>query len=218
MRRFYAVYASAEMMKVLPEPGRNDPVRAKSVVRSAQARGGCPAHADRVRPAACSSCMSLRSAWSLHIQIRPSSASGSAICNGARWRGSVSYFTLAAFFRSSSGAPLPRGTRRRSGSGCQRPERLSVVSSEVPWLTVSEDGVEDDDEPVHAGHEGLLAGFAGGPELGVVSGDDRIGAAGDQSRHVERSAHGGVAVRRPRSVPLSRLIGPTRPGRRSCGG
>ena len=134
MRRFYAVYASAEMMKVLPEPGRNDPMRAKSVVRSAQARGGCPAHAGRVRPAACSFCMSLRSAWSLHIQIRPSSASGSAICNGARWRGSVSYFTLAAFFRSSSGAPLPRGTRRRSGSGCQRPERLSVVSSEVPWL------------------------------------------------------------------------------------
>ena len=97
MRRFYAVYASAEMMKVLPEPGRNDPMRAKSVVRSAQARGGCPAHAGRVRPAACSFCMSLRSAWSLHIQIRPSSAPGSAICNGGRWRGCVSYFTLATF-------------------------------------------------------------------------------------------------------------------------
>ena len=61
---------------------------------------------------------------------------------------------------------------------------------------VSEDGVEDDDEPAHAGHEGLLAGFDGGPELCVISGDDRIGAAGDQGRHVERSAHGGVAVRR----------------------
>ena len=59
---------------------------------------------------------------------------------------------------------------------------------------VSEDGVEDDDEPAHAGHEGLLAGFAGGPELGVVSGDDRIGAAGDQSPHVGRRAHGGVAA------------------------
>jgi hypothetical protein len=107
MRRFYAVYASAEMMKVLPEPGRNDPMRAKSVVRSAQARGGCPAHAGRVRPAACSFCMSLRSAWSLHIQIRPSSAPGSAICNRARWRGCVSYFTLAAF-SGRAAAPRPR--------------------------------------------------------------------------------------------------------------
>jgi len=62
------------------------------------------------------------------------------------------------------------------------------------------------------------ASFAGGPELCVISGDDRIAAAGDESRHVERSANGRVAVRRPRSVPLSRLIGPTRPGRRSCGG
>ena len=97
MRRFYAVYASAEMMKVLPEPGCNDPVRAQSVVRSSQARGGSPAHAGRVRPAACSLCMGLRSAWSLHIQIRPSSASGSGICNRARWRGCVSYFTLATF-------------------------------------------------------------------------------------------------------------------------
>ena len=122
MRRFYAVYASAEMMKVLPEPGRNDPMRAKSVVRSAQARGGCPAHADRVRPAACSSCMSLRSAWSLRIQIRPSSASGSAICNGARWRGCVSYFTLAAF---SGRAAAPRS---REGLGVDPDQVVNALS------------------------------------------------------------------------------------------
>src|SRR5215469_15203312 len=74
MRRSSAAYTSAELMKVLPEPGSIDPVRAQSVVRSARARGGCPAHAGRVRPAACSFCINLRPAWSLHHSMRPSSA------------------------------------------------------------------------------------------------------------------------------------------------
>src|ERR1700730_305472 len=64
-------------------------------------------------------------------------------------------------------------------------ERVSVMSSGLPWLAVSQDGVEDDDELAHAGDERLLAGFAGGSELGVVRGDDRVGAAGDQGGHVE---------------------------------
>ena len=68
MRRSFAEYASAELMTVLPEPGSIDPVRAQSVVRSARARVGCPAHAGRVRPAACSFCINLRPAWSPTIQ------------------------------------------------------------------------------------------------------------------------------------------------------
>ena len=74
MRRSSQAYASAELMKVLAEPGSFDPVRAQSVVRSARARGGCPGHAGRVRPAAYSFCINLRPAWSLHHSIRPSSA------------------------------------------------------------------------------------------------------------------------------------------------
>ena len=148
MRRFYAVYASAEMMKVLPEPGCNDPVRAQSVVRSSQARGGSPAHAGRVRPAACSLCMGLRSAWSLHIQIRPSSDSGSGICNRARWRGCVSYFTLATFSgRAAATRPregpmvrihLPpaasqqRTARQRSAASSERLLRAPPSSASQP--------------------------------------------------------------------------------------
>src|SRR5262249_49543136 len=74
------------------------------------------------------------------------------------------------------------------------PERLSVMSSGDPWFAVSEDGIEDDDELADASNESLLAGFAGGSELAVVSGDDRIGAAGDQGGHVEGGAHGGAAT------------------------
>ena len=68
MRWSFAVYARAELMKVLPEPGSIDPVRAQPVVRSARVRGGCPAHGGRVRPAACSFCINLRPAWSPTIQ------------------------------------------------------------------------------------------------------------------------------------------------------
>lgn len=55
------------------------------------------------------------------------------------------------------------------------------MSSGLPWFAVSQDGIKDDDEPAHAGDESLLAGFAGGAQLGVVRGDDRVGAAGDQA-------------------------------------
>ena len=75
MRQSFAVYASAELMKVLPEPEASVR-RAQPVVRSARARGGCPAHGGRVRPAACSFCISLRSAWSLHHSNMPELSPG----------------------------------------------------------------------------------------------------------------------------------------------
>jgi len=112
MRRFYAVYASAEMMKILPEPGRNDPVRAQSVVRPAQARGGSPAHAGRVRPRGVLLCISLHGRST--IQIHPSSTLSSTICNRARWWGCVSCFTQATFSRSSSGDPSREGPTFKS--------------------------------------------------------------------------------------------------------
>ena len=73
-------------------------------------------------------------------------------------------------------------------------ERLSVMSSGLPWFAVSQDGVEDDDELARTGDEGLLAGFAGGSELGVIRGDDRVGAAGDQGGHIEAGMHGDAAA------------------------
>src|SRR5262245_36904292 len=73
MQRSSAAYASAELMKVLPEPGS---IRsgARTISRSiCSSVGGCPAHAGRVRPAAFSICLNLRPAWSLHHSMRPSS-------------------------------------------------------------------------------------------------------------------------------------------------
>src|SRR5579863_5384621 len=72
------------------------------------------------------------------------------------------------------------------------PERLSWVSSGLPWFAVSQDGVEDDDEFTDAGGERLFSGFAGGSEFFVVSGDYGIGAAGDQGGHEESGAHAGA--------------------------
>ena len=48
------------------------------------------------------------------------------------------------------------------------------MSSGLPWFSVSQDGVEDDEKLSHAGGEGLLAGFAGGAEFVVMGGDDRV--------------------------------------------
>ena len=45
-------------------------------------------------------------------------------------------------------------------------ERLSLLSSgETPWLSVSQDGVEDDDELADAGGERLFGGFSVGSEF-----------------------------------------------------
>jgi hypothetical protein len=112
-------------------------------------------------------------------------------------------------------------TNRRSGSRLReerakesaRRERLSWLSSgEAPRLSVSQDGVEDDEELADAGGERLFGGFSGGSELLIMRGDDRVGAACDQRGHVEggsdrRPASGDCL--RPRNAPLSRLMGAT---------
>src|SRR5436305_12947815 len=67
-----------------------------------------------------------------------------------------------------------------------RPERLSWLSSwEAPWLSVSQDGVENDEELTDACGEGLFGGLSGGSEFLIMRGDEGIGAAGDQRGHVE---------------------------------
>src|ERR1700682_3451160 len=68
------------------------------------------------------------------------------------------------------------------------------MSSGLPWFAISQDGVEDDDELSDARGESLLAGFAGGSKLGVIRGDDGVGAAGDQGGHVEGGAHRGTTA------------------------
>src|SRR3954452_4632757 len=61
-------------------------------------------------------------------------------------------------------------------------ERLSWVSSGLPWFLVSQDGVEDGeelagdgDEGDHVGLSGGAEAFAGGLEDGVVTGRDEGG-------------------------------------------
>jgi hypothetical protein len=93
--------------------------------------------------------------------------------------------------------PLRGLLRIRSFNGLPHAERLSVMSSGLPWFAVSQDGIEDDDESAHASDESLLTGFAGGAQFGVVRSDDRIGTAGDQGGHIEGGAHGGAAAGDP---------------------
>lgn len=80
-------------------------------------------------------------------------------------------------------------------------ERLSWLSSlEAPWLSISQDGVEDDEELADAGGERLFGGFSGGSELLIICGDDRVGAACDQRGHVEG---GPVTGARPPAIVFS---------------
>jgi hypothetical protein len=73
-------------------------------------------------------------------------------------------------------------------------KRLSLLSSgEEPWLSVSQDGVEDDEELADAGSERLFGGFSVSSEFLIMRGDDRVGAACDQRGHIEGGPDRGPA-------------------------
>jgi hypothetical protein len=104
-------------------------VRAEPVIRSARARGGCRAHAGRVRPAACSFRISVRSAWSLHHSDTPELSLGNAICNRAEVEGMCELLHTSDVFWPSSGDPPPRGT---DGSNPSPSSGESVANSVFP--------------------------------------------------------------------------------------
>jgi hypothetical protein len=58
------------------------------------------------------------------------------------------------------------------------------MSSGLPRFAVSQDGIEDDEEPAHASDRTCFAGLRAARCSAWLGDDDRIGAAGDQGgRH-----------------------------------
>jgi hypothetical protein len=117
-RRPCAVYARANKTNLLPEPASLVRHAAQAVVGSARARGGRRAHADRVRPSACSFCIGPSTA-----RTRLSSARGSASSNPCRGGGMCELLhTGDVFGRAAlSGVPAKRSLSRGTGSSNPSP-------------------------------------------------------------------------------------------------
>ena len=99
-----------------------------------------------------------------------------------------------------------------------RHERLSPRSSEkAPWLSVSQDGVKDDEELADASGERLFGGFSDGSEFLIVRGDDRVGslATSTVASFVEVSLSGRPEASSTASVALRPLASSARHQRRS---
>lgn len=59
----------------------------------------------------------------------------------------------------------------------------------MPWLSVSEDRVEDGEELAHGGDQGGLGGPATGPEAKIEVADGRVPANGGDGGHEHHAAH-----------------------------
>jgi hypothetical protein len=59
----------------------------------------------------------------------------------------------------------------------------------MPRLTGTQDGIQDDEEFAHAGHESDLLELAGLPQALIEGTDDRVEADGGKSRHVQDGPH-----------------------------
>ena len=97
--------------------------------------------------------------------------------------------------------------------GDGRGERLSCLSSVLPWGSVSDDGVEDGQQfPHHRGERDPL-GLPGFEQTLIEAPQDWVVLACHKRCHVERGTDVGArppqTVRLPLSVPLSRLNGAT---------
>ena len=73
-------------------------------------------------------------------------------------------------------------------------EQLYLSRNGLPGFIVPGDGVEDQDELVHAGDHGNLVGFAGGSKSLIKSLDDGVVRAGAERRHIKRLAYAGTAA------------------------
>src|SRR5262249_2610694 len=70
------------------------------------------------------------------------------------------------------------------------PQRLSCLSSVLPFFVVSEHGVERGEKFASDRDESEHLGFAGGEQTPIEGLEQRIVAAGDESSHVECPACG----------------------------
>src|SRR3954469_1048984 len=71
---------------------------------------------------------------------------------------------------------------------------IASLSPCFPRLTVTDDRVEDGQQPPHAGGQGDFGRTTRLAETQIHLADDRIDASGNQSGHVERRAHCGAAT------------------------
>src|SRR3954469_9342376 len=93
-------------------------------------------------------------------------------------------------------------------------ERLSWVSSGLPWFLVSQDGVEDGEELAGDGDEGDHLGLAGGAEAIAEGLEDGVVTAGDEGCEEQGAAHAlAAAADHALALPLAGLAGV---GRQAC--
>jgi hypothetical protein len=121
-RRPSAVYARASKTNLLPEPASLVRHAAQAVVGSARARGGRRAHADRVRPSACSFCIGPSTA-----RTRPSSARGSA-SSSRSGNGSSANESRRARERATARTPGVFGGTGSSNPPCSSSQSVSTVN------------------------------------------------------------------------------------------
>src|SRR5262249_30126234 len=87
-----------------------------------------------------------------------------------------------------------------------RGERLSWLSSALPWPIVSENGIEDGQELSSDGDESGHLGFSGGNEAVEEGLQDRIVPFGDHGTHEQDGAHGcATAADEASATPLAGL-------------
>src|SRR3954467_12608865 len=87
-------------------------------------------------------------------------------------------------------------------------ERLSWVSSGLPWFLVSQDGVEDGEELAGDGDEGDHFGLAGGAEAIAEGLEDGVVTAGDERCGEQGAADPfAAAADHALALPLAGLAG-----------
>ena len=105
-------------------------------------------------------------------------------------------------------APPSPGHARWSFSASIWGERLSSLSSDLPWPIVSENGVEDGQELSRESDESDHFGFASGDEAIEESFQDGVVAFGDHSAHEQGSSDGGASsADETAAAPLAGLAG-----------
>src|SRR5918912_188485 len=87
-------------------------------------------------------------------------------------------------------------------------ERLSWLSSGLPWFLVSQDGVEDGEEFAGDRDEGDHFGLAGGAEAVAEDLEDGVVTGGDEGGEEEGAAHAfASAADHALALPLAGLAG-----------
>src|SRR5262245_4832336 len=102
--------------------------------------------------------------------------------------------------------PSPRSASKTRVNALVPGERLSWLSSALPWPIVSENGIEDGQELSSDGDESGHLGFSGGNEAVEEGLQDRIVPFGDHGTHEQDGAHGcATAADEASAAPLAGL-------------